>query len=625
MKDLNSLFQRLYVFSYIVFFAFVCFNTANSQVPNGPGGVGNTVGTSTLRMWWRPELGITLTAGQVSAWADQSGYGNNLTGPAGFRTTTVTSAAMNNQTVMNFAGAQYFSSGFSGPNVNDMTIFMAANGTSYQSLFRFQNVAGTFVVYPWEFGGGRTFISSSDGGTGAGIASGLVNSVNNVAGARYRRNTANGMQTYLNGGINAQRNSVNAALPNQPFFAGRYNPGASEYPNARVGDMIIYYSAINDAQTIIVQNYLAAKYNVALSSNDVYTMDNAGNGNFDFDVAGIGRVNATNIHNDAQGTGIVRILNPAGLGDNEFYMWGHDNGVLGAYTTADYPAGEGLQGRLVRVWRGSETGTINSFDVRFDLTGLGPVVPATLRLLIDTDNDGVFADETVAGGGVVGGASLIAGNVYGFAAVTGLNNNLRFTLGSLDISSTPLPVELLDFSGVLNNNNNKVELSWSTATEKNSDYFNVERSIDAQEFIKVGMQKAAGNSNKILKYSNIDENPINGISYYRLKQFDVDGSFHFSNIISINVIKEKNVKFIVYPNPNKGEFTADISGIENNHEVQISLKNEKGVTVYDSKFFIQDDNSNKLNIVPESKLSNGLYICTLTLEGIEYHVKLIVN
>ncbi|MBK7667472.1 MAG: T9SS type A sorting domain-containing protein [Sphingobacteriaceae bacterium] len=118
---------------------------------------------------------------------------------------------------------------------------------------------------------------------------------------------------------------------------------------------------------------------------------------------------------------------------------------------------------------------------------------------------------------------------------------------------------------------------------------------------------------------------MNGISYYRLKQFDTDGSFHFSNIISINVIKEKNVKFIVYPNPNKGEFTADISGIENNHEVQISLRDEKGATVYDSKFFIQDDNSNKLNIVPESKLPNGLYICTLTLEGIDYHVKVIVN
>jgi hypothetical protein len=171
---------------------------------NGPGGVGG------VSMWWRADTGVTTSGSEITTWADQSGSGNNLTGPAGFRPVAATSAALNNQPVVRYSGAQYFTSGFSGPGGDNLTLFMAANGTNYQSLFRFQNSAGTFVVYPWGLGG-NTFISSSDGGTGGGIASGLVSSVNNVGGVRYRRNTANGMQTYLNGEINAQRASGNNA------------------------------------------------------------------------------------------------------------------------------------------------------------------------------------------------------------------------------------------------------------------------------------------------------------------------------------------------------------------------------------------------------------------------------
>ena len=203
---------------------------------SGPGGVGTNNGTSTLRMWWRADAGVTSAGGLVSAWADQSGYANGLTQATNNRRPTITtSVSLNNQSIIRYNPApvgqeDFFNSAFSGPNVDNITLFLVANGTSYQSLFRWQNNAGIFVVYPWE-GAGRIFISSSDGGTGSGVATGIVNSVNNVAGARYRRNTANGMQTYLNGGINAQRASANAVLPNQPFFSGRYNLGASEYPN----------------------------------------------------------------------------------------------------------------------------------------------------------------------------------------------------------------------------------------------------------------------------------------------------------------------------------------------------------------------------------------------------------
>ena len=191
---------------------------------------------------------------------------------------------------------------------------------------------------------------------------------------------------------------------------------------------------------------------------------------------------------------------------------------------------------------------------------------------------------------------------------------------------TVLPVELVSFTGEAQNG--YINLNWVTASERNSSHFEIERSSDASAFEKirtVNSKSINGNSNVALDYYTTDDLPLGKVIYYRLKQIDKDNTFTFSGIISVNYVKDKNIRFVVYPNPNKGEFTADISGIENNHEVEISLKDEKGNIVYISKFNIQDSNSNKVQIVPENKLQNGLYICTLTLEGIEYNTKVVVN
>lgn len=85
------------------------------------------------------------------------------------------------------------------------------------------------------------------------------------------------------------------------------------------------------------------------------------------------------------------------------------------------------------------------------------------------------------------------------------------------------------------------------------------------------------------------------------------------------------IKFTVFPNPNSGEFTVDISGLENNHDVRITLRDEKGSNVYESFFNVQDESSIQRKIVPESRLTNGLYFCTLMVEGVEQTVKVVIN
>jgi hypothetical protein len=109
-----------------------------------------------------------------------------------------------------------------------------------------------------------------------------------------------------------------------------------------------------------------------------------------------------------------------------------------------------------------------------------------------------------------------------------------------DPGGTPLPVTLLEFNGHAHDNCN--HLNWSTASEANSDYFEIEHSLDANQWTSVDKVSAAGNSNMTLGYSLIHESPKNAINYYRLVQYDWDGVFEIFGPISIdNRKKEKRI------------------------------------------------------------------------------------
>lgn len=189
-----------------------------------------------------------------------------------------------------------------------------------------------------------------------------------------------------------------------------------------------------------------------------------------------------------------------------------------------------------------------------------------------------------------------------------------------------LPIELTSFTG--DAKDGYVDLSWITATEQNSSHYEVERAVNPNSFQKIATIKSKsinGNSNTTLYYTHTDNDPLDNTSYYRLKHVNKDLTFSLSKMISVNYIKSKNIKFVVYPNPNHGEFMADISEIENNHEIQIVLTDEIGNRVYSSNFFVQENSTNKFQIIPKNQLANGIYTCTLILEGIEYNVKVVVN
>ncbi len=315
--------------------------------------------------------------------------------------------------------------------------------------------------------------------------------------------------------------------------------------NGDISEVIVYNVDLNMAQRALVSNYLAAKYATTLSApNDLYTMDNVGNGNFDYEVAGIGQATDGSNHKDARGPGIVRMTSqsPSSLSNDEYLIWGHNNATL--LSNLIDVDGTIIEERITRVWRLSETGDVGSVAVSFDISSLtGSPIGSNLRLLIDRDGDG-FADNDVT---PINGGTF-TGDIITFTGVN-FQSGDRFTLGNTDLSN-PLPIELLSFSALAEHI--EVKLKWSTASEFNNDYFTVQRSQDVEKWQDVIEISAAGNSNERIDYETTDGLPFSGISYYRLKQTDFDGKYSYSYVRRVEINPVFQLK--VYPNPSSGNF-----------------------------------------------------------------------
>ncbi|RFC55548.1 T9SS type A sorting domain-containing protein [Brumimicrobium aurantiacum] len=381
--------------------------------------------------------------------------------------------------------------------------------------------------------------------------------------------------------------------------------GTGHYFKGSISEFIHYNYPVNSAQRIIVNNYLAAKYNLTLAANDLFTQDIPSNGNYDHEVAGIGRISSSDLHNDAKGSGIVRVLNPTGLGNNEFLIWGHNNGEQQAINLTDVPSG--VKARFDRVWRVSERNSTNTnsvnvgnIDMRWDLNGLGSITASDLRLLIDKNNNGNFIDDTP-----ISGAVHLGGGIYEFTNIpgglAGIQNEKRFTLGTINKDQTPLPIELVYFTAILNEKKT-VNLEWQTASERNNDFFTVEKSIHGSYWDSITTVDGAGSSSCVRNYSTTDFNPHMGISYYRLKQTDFNGEFEYSSIRSVNLKLSDEEELKVYPNPTQEMITVNGSAEELSF---IKLINVQGKDVGKTLNFEKTDES--ILFIDLSSLSNGVY------------------
>jgi len=114
-------------------------------------------------------------------------------------------------------------------------------------------------------------------------------------------------------------------------------------------------------------------------------------------------------------------------------------------------------------------------------------------------------------------------------------------------SLNPLPVELTSFTGARQTNG--VALRWATASEKNSAYFDVERSLDGKVFAAIGRVEGHGSSARGFAYSQLDAQAPQQLLYYRLRQVDTDGTASLSPVVVIAA--GSAAELTVFPNPAK--------------------------------------------------------------------------
>jgi len=230
------------------------------------------------------------------------------------------------------------------------------------------------------------------------------------------------------------------------------------------------------------------------------------------------------------------------------------------------------------------------------------------------------------GAATINGTLDVVGNITfsGTATLCGtgtVNLGGNFEGGS-PCGSLTLPVELVYFNAV--SNEDEVEINWQTASELNNDYFIIERSSNGKEFEEIRRVDGAGTSNQIIDYFERDNAPLPGISYYRLRQVDFDGTPTLSNIVAV---KRDNTlpEFSVYPNPvNQNDpFYMNFSGF-GDEEVLVVLRDIQGREFY-SKVIITAADNQIVAFDPDQRIPVGTYLVIASSDDQLYTQKLIVK
>ncbi len=185
-----------------------------------------------------------------------------------------------------------------------------------------------------------------------------------------------------------------------------------------------------------------------------------------------------------------------------------------------------------------------------------------------------------------------------------------------------LEVELIDFNAQLIERR-RVMLNWTTANEIENDYFEIERSLDGVNFTNIGRANGAGNSSINQYYQFIDEQPIPGINYYRLKDVDFNGNYNYSSTISIKLEDPLN-EVTVTPNPFDKEMLLYFDH-PLDYEATVRLTDMLGRTLFHA---VLEEGTVNHYIQLEGNIEKGVYFLSVTDErfGIQkYATKLLKN
>ena len=228
----------------------------------------------------------------------------------------------------------------------------------------------------------------------------------------------------------------------------------------------------------------------------------------------------------------------------------------------------------------------------------------------------VYMLEDENGHSETAGAATISGTPKLLLNITGENQQFR-SIAWAPVQESVLPIKLSSFGAKYLNNS--VQLNWTTATETNNSHFEVLRS-NGNGFKAIGTVKGNGNSNQEKSYNFTDYSPLSSISYYQLRQVDIDGKSELSKIIPVKIALITNGLSVTVSADGqvvKLSLNTDKVGLAN-----ITINNINGQKIANSTQQVEKG----LNIFSISApLKKGIYIVSLTLNSTKQISKLAVE
>ena len=276
--------QLLYI--PLLLFLFLSFSFYGQT---GPGGISNNNGADDLTLWLKSDKNISYNSSKrVNRWFDNSGYGHHFDSSS--ISPFYTQEALNGLPALEFNsdGAGLERTGFDISNMlssDANTFIFVKQSTSGTSWF---NISGATLSF-------NLSSSNSEFNYGSGILNGdsvIDDAYHILTGLK----TSGGRQSiYIDGAYDGQQaNSNSLTLGNDDVFLGSADGTASNGWQGNIAELLFFDRALDTTERLIIDNYLASKYDLSLPSNyDKYQGDLPGNGDFDFEVVGIGNANAS--------------------------------------------------------------------------------------------------------------------------------------------------------------------------------------------------------------------------------------------------------------------------------------------------------------------------------------------
>jgi hypothetical protein len=580
----------------------LCFFSFTSFYTQSPGGY-----STGMRFWIKANSNVYNDAGTtlctnsttVQQWNDMSGNGFNAAqGTPALRPTFFSNGA-NGNPVVRFAGTQFLdvaSLGISGTSdyagffVVKLTTIVPGGPTDGSGDYVLDRTTATNELYDLKVvavaGTNRYFFQKRNnaGGNLGGPTSTTVidpTGFQLVSTDRVYNFSSNTLsRIYVNSVLEAtQSNGVETTTPPN-MRIGRHATNATGGMKGDLAEIVIYNNIPSAVNKQKIESYLALKYGFSLSQNvllnylssasTVIYPATSTHSAYITAITGIGRDNGSDLiqtgSRNQSSNDFIRMENPSALDDGDFLLWGSNNGTMITPDLSDVD-GTFISRRLSRVWRVAHTGNIGTVDVSVDLSTVpGPKTEADLRLLIDRDGDGFFDNDVVPLTGT------LTGNTFSVAGIA-FQDGDYFTIGALNGGSTPLPVELTEFTSICHEKT--IELIWTTASERENATFVVEKSSDGKTWIEFKLIPGAGNSNTEKTYRCSDAFSKSELTYYRLTQVDFNGNTQTFPLLSVNCINE-NDNVLVYPNPAVNELFVELNLSQAYGEAEILIVNALG-------------------------------------------------